>query len=158
MAQGDFEVFDQFMVNLGKGPDIGHDFGTTPNTIKLAIVDSTTAPTKTTADPCWGAGGTTNFSTWEVATTANYVTGGNECATASVTLTADRAEFDWGDPTAWSAHASGDADAKWGILYDETTTNNNCIGFVDLGTAFDMSSGTLTVTFGAPAFYIDQAP
>ena len=155
MAQGDVVAFDQFLVNLGKGPDIGHDFGATPNVLKMAIIDSTTTPLATTADPCWGAGGTTNFSTWEVTVAGDYAAGGNTLATPSVTLTADRAEFDWGDPAAWTSGT--DTDAKWGIIYDETTANNNCIAFVDLGTAFNMSTGTLTVTMGTPAMYIDQA-
>lgn len=160
MAQGDVVFFDQFLVDVCKGNDatVRHHFGTTPDTIKCAIVDSTTTPTASTADPHWGGTGTTNFLTWEVATTANYVTGGNTCATPTVTLSGGAAEIDFGDPAAWSAHASGDADARWGIIYNDTNTNKKCIGYVDLGSAFDMSSGTLTITWGNPVATLDQAP
>jgi hypothetical protein len=154
MAQGDVVAFDQFLVNLCDA-DIGHDFGATPNTIKCAIVDSTTTPTATTADPCWGAGGTTNFSTWEVTAAGDYTAGGNECASASVTLSGGAAHIDFGNPAAWATGT--DTDARWGIIYDDTTTNKNCIAFVDLGSAFDMSSGTLTITWGTPALILNQA-
>lgn len=154
MAQGDVVFFDQFLVNIFDA-DVGHDFGATPNVIKCAIVDSTTTPTATTADPCWGAGGTTNFSTWEVTVAGDYAAGGNTCATPSVTLSGGQAEIDFGDPAAWTSGT--DTDAKWGIIYDDTVTNKNCIGFVDLGTAFDMSTGTLTITFGTPVATLNQA-
>lgn len=157
MAQGDVVFFDQFLVNMALGPDIGHDFGATPNTIKCAIIDSITTPTTATPDPTWGAGGTTNFLLREVTIAGDYVTGGNECTSASVVLNGGTgaADFDWGDPTPWATGT--DTDAKWGIIYDDTTANKNCIGFVDLGPAFDMSSGTLTITWGTPVATLNQA-
>lgn len=157
MAQGDVVFFDQFMVNSQLGPDIGHDFGATPNTIKCALVDSVLTPTDATLDPCWGAGGTTNFAARQVNIVNDYVDGGNECATASVTLNVGNgtADFDWGNPTPWAT--GDDPDAKWGIIYDDSTANKNCIGFIDLGPAFDMSAGTLTITFGTPVAVLNQA-
>ena len=157
MAQGDVECFDQFLVNLADATNVGHDFGSgNGNVIKCAVVDTTTTPTKIIADPCWGAGGSTNFAANEVTEVGDYTAGGNPCASPLVTLTATRAEFDFGDPTAWATGT--DTDARWGIIYDDTVTNKNCIAWVDLGSVFDMSTGTLTITFGAPVFYIDQAP
>lgn len=154
MAQGDVVVFDQFLVNCLDG-DIGHDFGATPNVIKCAIIDSGVTPTATTADPCWGAGGSTNFSTNEVTAAGDYTAGGNTCATPSVTLSGGLAEIDFGNPTAWATGT--DTDARWGIVYDDTTTNKNCIAFVDLGSSFDMSTGTLTITWGTPFATLNQA-
>lgn len=157
MAQGDVEAFDQFLVNLADATNVGHDFGVgNTNVIKCAVVDSTIPMVKTLADPTWGAAGTTNVAANEVTVVGDYAAGGNVCLTPLVTLTGARAEFDFGDPVAW---ASGtDTDAKWGIIYDDTVTNKNCIAWVDIGTAFDMSTGTLTITYGAPVFFIDQAP
>jgi hypothetical protein len=157
MAINDVECFDQFLVNLGDATNVAHDFGSgNANVIKMAIVDSTTAPLKTTPDPCWGAGGTTNFSTWEVTAVGDYTAGGNVLSSPIVTLTGNRAEFDFGDPTAWATGT--DTDARWGIIYDDNALNKACIAWVDLGSAFDMSTGTLTITLGAPVFFIDQAP
>jgi hypothetical protein len=67
MAQGEVVVFDSFLLYQMKGTVEGvFDFGATPDTVNVAIINNTTPPTTTTADPCWGAGGTTNFTTWEV--------------------------------------------------------------------------------------------
>lgn len=155
MAQGDVVFFDQFLYNLSRGPDVGHDFGTTPNEVKVALIRSTVTPDVTTSDPCWGAGGITDFSLHEVNIAGDYTAGGNPCATPSVTLAGGLVEFDWGDPAAWATGT--DTDAKWGIIYDNTVANKNCIGYIDLGTAFDMSSGTLTITFGTPVATLNQA-
>jgi hypothetical protein len=155
MAQGDVVFFDQFLVNLALGPDIGHDFGATPNVIKCALVTSVITPTEATADPCWGAGGLTNFLAQQVTIAGDYVDGGNICSSPTVTLNAGQAEFDWGDPNPWATGT--DTDAKWAIIYDDTTANKNCIGFADLGPAFDMSAGTLTVTWGTPVATLNQA-
>lgn len=153
MAQNDVEFFDQFLLDLTDA-DIGHDFGSGNTTvIKCAIVDSTTTPTTATADPCWGAGGTTNFSTWEAST--GGTAGGETCSAPATALSGGLVEFTWGDPAAW---ASGtDTDAKWGIIYNDSVTKKGCIGFVDLGTAFDMNTGTLTITFGSPVATLNQS-
>lgn len=154
MAQGDVVVFDQFMENVF---DSGiHDFGATPNTIKCAIVDNSTVPSATTADPCWGAGGTTNFASNEM-TGGNFSAGGNACASASASLNGGALELDFGDPATWSQNASNPATCYYGIIYDDTATNKNCIGYVDLGGVFDAATGDLTITWGAPFATVDQA-
>ena len=154
MAQGDVVVFDQFLENVF---DSGiHDFGASPNVIKCAIVDNTITPSATTADPCWGAGGTTNLAANEQ-TGGNFSAGGNTCATASATLNAGTLEIDFGDPATWAQNASNPTTCYWGIIYDDTTTNKNCIGYVDLGGVFDATTGDLTITWGAPFATVDQA-
>ena len=155
MAQGDVVFFDQFLYD-SLDADVGHDFGSGNTTvIKCAIVDSTTTPTAATADPAWGAGGTTNFSTWEVTVVGDYAAGGNACASPTITLNGGLLEIDFGNPAPWTSGT--DTDAKWGIIYNDSTTNKKCIGYVDLGTAFDMSTGTLTITFGSPVATLNQA-
>lgn len=155
MAQGDVVFFDQFLYNLSRGPDVGHDFGTTPNAIYVALIDSVVTPDATTTDPCWGAGGITNFSLNEVTVAGDYAAGGNQCTNPAVALVGGLVEFDWDDPAPWATGT--DTDAKWGIIYDDTTASKNCIGYIDLGPAFDMSSGTLTITFGTPVATLNQA-
>lgn len=155
MAQGDVIVFDQFMRDVFDA-DIGHDFGATPHTVKCAIVDSTLAPTEAATDPRWGAGGSTDFSVNEVTIAGDYVAGGNECATASITLSGGDAFLDFGDPAAWTTGT--DTDARWGIIYNDTLAGKQAIAYVDLGSSFDMSTGTLTIQWGTPAIRIRQAP
>lgn len=154
MAQGTVEVFDKYMENVW---DSGiHDFGATPNTIKCAIVTNTVVPSQTTADPCWGAGGTTNFSTYEQSG-GNFTAGGNTCATATATLNAGVLEVDFGDPATWTKNASNPTSCYYGIIYDDTTVNKNCIGYVDLGGVFDATTGDLTIAWGAPFHTVNQA-
>jgi hypothetical protein len=154
MAQGDVVAFDQFLRDIFDA-DVGHDFGSTPHTLKCAIIHSTLSPSQTTADPCWGTGGTTNFATYEVTAAGDYTTGGNPLATPNVSISGGVIYIDWGDPTAWATGT--DSDAKWGIVYNDSLTPKKCICYVDLGTAFDMSTGTLTITFGTPAMTLNQA-
>ena len=156
MAQNDFHWFDQALVNM-VNVDIGHDFGATPNVLKLAIISSATTPAKTTTNPNWSATGT-DMSTNEVTAAGTYTAGGATLANPGVSLNAARCEFDWDDPVSWAADASNGTDAKWGIIYDDTATNKPCLGYIDLGTVFDMQSGTLAVTFPSPSAYIDQTP
>jgi len=159
MAQGDVHVFDAFLENVF---DSGiHDFGATPNTIKCALIKSAANggddPAITDTDPCWGAGGTTNFATAQVTPGGNYTTGGNTCATASASLSGGTLQIDFGDPASWAQNASNPTNARWGIVYDDTTANKNCIAYVDLGSDFDMTTGDLTITWGAPFATVNQA-
>ena len=157
MAQGDVVVFDRFLLNQMKGTVDGvHDLGSTPNTIKCAIVNNTIVPATTTADPTWGAGGTTNLSTNEE-TGTNYPAGGRACASAAVTDSAGTIELDFGDPATWAQDPANPTAAYWGIIYDDTATNKNCIGYVDLGGVFDATTGDLTITWGAPFATVNQA-
>ena len=61
MAAGDIAVFNVFQEKLGESV-----FNMSTDTFKMGIIDNTSAPTAADADPCWGAGGTTNHSTNEV--------------------------------------------------------------------------------------------
>lgn len=159
MAQGEVFAFDSFLENVFDGGI--HDFGATPNTIKCALIKSAANggddPAITDADPCWGAGGSTNYLSAEVTPGGNYSTGGAPCATPSATLAAGVLQLDFGDPATWSQNASNPTNARWGIVYDDTTTNKNAIAYVDLGSDFDMTTGDLTITWGAPFATVNQA-
>jgi hypothetical protein len=159
MAQGTVSIFDAFLENV---LDSGiHDFGATPNAIKVALIKSAANggddPAVTDPDPRWGAGGGTNFASAEVTPGGNYAAGGKSCAAASATLVGGVLHVDFGDPSTWDQHASNPTNARWGIVYDDTATGKQCIGFVDLGSDFDMSGGPLTITWGTPFATVNQA-
>jgi hypothetical protein len=158
MAQGEVFVFDSFIEYMMLGTIEGvFDFGdTTPDTVMCAIINNTTPPTVTTADPCWGGGGTTNFTTWEE-TGTNYPAGGRECTVVNINNNAGVIELDFGDPAVWTQIAGNPTACWWGIVYDDTTANKNCIGYVDLGGVFDATTGDLTITWGNPFATINQA-
>jgi hypothetical protein len=118
--------------------------------IKLGITDgSVTTPSATTADPRWGAGGTTNLASEEVTPGGNYTAGGPALANPTVTLTGGLSEFDADDPGEIAQDPSNPTDATWGIIYNDTAAGKNAIAYVDLGGQFDMTTGPLTITFGA---------
>jgi len=154
MAQGDVVFFDQFLVDANEGL---HDLEA--DTVKVGLVDNVTVPAATTADPRWGAGGTTNFKTNEVTPGGNYAVNGFDITTgASVTLTGGAAIFDSTDNPTWAQNASNPTDATWGIIYNDTTAGKQAVGYVDLGGAFNMTTGDLTITWNATGiFSLDQA-
>jgi len=155
MAVGDVTLFNQFSVDLG---DKLHNLST--DNIKMGIVGVTVTPTTATADPRWGAGGTTNFLAQEVSpVTGNYATGGPEL---TVTISdpwsepvAGTVELDL-DDVSIAQHANNPTGAYWGILYNDTDAGKRCIGFIELGTAVDLSAGLFTIAWHANGIYRDS--
>jgi len=144
MAQGDLTVFNAFVDDLGKGK---HNLDT--DTFKLALVTNSTVPTATTEDPCWGAGGTTNFSSTEVSGT-NYTAGGTDITSTFSTAVAV-GTFDGTTNPSWSQHASGPNNIRWGIIYNDSATNKDCVAFIEMGSGADISlaDGDISYTFHA---------
>ena len=143
MAQGDFTWFNAAKHKLGLAV-----VNLETDVIKLGLITDAVTPAATTANPCWGAGGTTNFSTSQVTPGGNYTTGGSAAATPSVTLSGGAAVFDAGDISI-AQHASNPTNARWGILYNDTAAGKQCIGYVDLGTTIDLSAGAFSITWNA---------
>lgn len=140
MASGDFTWFNSAKGHLGLKV-----FNLETDTIKLGLITSAVTPSATTADPCWGAGGTTNFSTNQVTPGGNYATGGPTVANNTFTESGGTATFD-GDAVSIAQHASNPTNARWGIVYSDTATNKNCLGFLDLGGTTDLSAGGFSAT------------
>ena len=110
------------------------------DTIKLGLITDSVTPTATTADPCWGAGGTTNLASSQVTPGGNYTTGGPTVANNTFTESSGTVTFD-GDAVSIAQNASNPTDARWGIVYSDTATNKDALGFVDLGGVTDLSAG-----------------
>jgi hypothetical protein len=150
MAAGDFVVFDQFLENLGE--NVIPTLSTTP--IHMGIVTNATVPAKTTADPRWGAGGTTNFLTNEVTPGGNYATGGPDL-TVTVsdpwTRSGSTVTFDL-DDVSITQNGSNPSGAYWGIIY-VNDANDYCIGYVELGGPIDLSAGDFTITWHASGLF-----
>lgn len=143
MAQGDVFFTDQFLVDVQEGlHDLEND------TINLGLITSATTPAITTADPRWGAGGSTNWSTNEVSAGGNYSAGGPAIANPTVTLTGGAGVFD-GDDISISQNGSNPTNARWGIIYNDTDTGKRVIGYLDLGADTDLSNGDFSVTWNA---------
>jgi hypothetical protein len=144
MAQGDVTWFGQAKVDLGESlHDLENDV------IKIFLTDGSTVLAATTADCRYGAGGTTNLSSEECAAGGNYSAGGATPAAPSVTLNSSTAEIDWGD-VSWSKHASNPTDATYAVAYNDTDAGKRCLCYIDLGGAYNMTTGDLAITMGAP--------
>ena len=144
MAEGSIIFFNQFDEDLAdKLHNVSGDVW------KLGLVDSTTTPLKTTSDPRWGAGGTTDFSANEVTPGGNYSAGGvNVSTTITDNLTRSGAVTTFTvDNVSIAQHASNPTNARWGILYNSTDTGKRCAIAVDLGAVKDLSSGPFTLTW-----------
>lgn len=143
MAAGDIVFFDQWLVDVQEKL---HDHEN--DTFKVGLITSAVTPSATTADPRWGAGGTTNFSSNQVTPGGNYTTGGPSAANPTCTLSGGAGVFDAGDISI-AQHASNPTNARWGILYNDTATGKNCVGYVDLGAVIDLSAGAFSITWNA---------
>lgn len=155
MAQGDFTLFDELTVILGEGDSNGQHIDFETDTFKVSLVlDSGADPTAADTLPAY-SGGTTNWNagTEESTSVGNYTVGGEAITTPTWVESAGSATFDGVDVT-WAQHASNPSSARWGIMYDDTTTIKHAIGFIDLGSDFDMTTGPLTITFAGTGILV----
>ena len=146
MAQGDLIIFSQFKVDLGLSL---HDLNA--DEIRVAFVDDTITPAANTADPRWGAGGTTNLST-NKGSGGNFPADGEDITNSYVASGAD-ALFDGTTNIAYAKNASNPADSRWAILYNSTDTGKRCIAAVDLGAIADGTAGAVNVTWNASGIF-----
>lgn len=131
------------------------DFGTTPNTIKCALIKSAANgghdPSASDPHPTWGSGGSTDLSASEVSTSPTYLAGGNVCANPTSARVSNVFQLDWENPASWGQDGANPTNARWAIFYDDTASNKECICFMDLGADRDMTAGELLIAMGTPA-------
>ena len=137
MATGTVKWFDQALLDLGKKI---HDLSA--NTFKIGIVTTGTVPTHSTAAPCWGAAGSTNMSTNECAHATAY-TSPITLTTVTWTIVSNVPTFR-ADIVTIAQDAGGFTNGAYGIIYNDTNANKQCIGFVELS-----STGSITLVAGS---------
>ena len=145
MAAGDWKWFAQGLHDIGnKVIDLDTDV------LKFGLVTAALTPTVTLAAPCWGAGGTNNMSTNQIATATSY-TGPVTLAAVTWTKDATGAVLDFADTAVIAQDAGGATNIAWRILYSDTAANKQCIGYQELRTAGTISlvAGSLTLTESA---------
>ncbi len=143
MAQGDIVFFNQFYEDEGLKV---HNLNT--DTLKVGLVDNTTTPSASTANPHWSATGT-NFLANEVTPGGNYTTGGSD-TNNTFSESGGTATLGATDIT-WSQNGSNPTGVWWGIIYNDTATNKPCIAYIELGGPVDMTTGDLTINWGSSA-------
>lgn len=146
MAEGDVTVIDEFLEDVGL--EI-HNLNT--DAVHLGLITSATTPAANTADPRWGAGGSTNWSTNEVTPGGNYSAGGPDIVN-TYSQTAGTATFDAGNVSILE-NASNPTNARWGIGYNNTSAGNEVVFFIDLGADIDLSAGDFSITWNASGIF-----
>jgi hypothetical protein len=143
MAQGDLVLFEETIEEYSESINFETD------TFKMSLVVAATTPTAADAGPAY-SGGTTNYGGANESTAGgNYTAGGATLANPAFSEAAGVVTFDADDPASWAQDASNPTDARWAVIYDDTTTPKHAIAFVDLGSTFDMTTGDLTITLAS---------
>lgn len=147
MAQGDITLFNEFKEDVGQKI---HNLSS--DTFKLGLVTNGVTPAANTADPRWGAGGSTDLSSSEVTPGGNYSAGGDTLASSTWSETSGTATFDASDVSI-AQDASNPNNARWGIIYNDTSAGKEAVAFLDLGGVTDLSAGAFQVTWNANGIF-----
>ncbi len=141
MAKGDFVVFAQTKLDIGKKV---HNLST--DQLKFAVIKSAANggvdPSEALPDPRWGTGGSTNLLSSQVTPGGNYATGGVVLAGITWELTGVEAKLDSTDINI-AMHASNPTNGRWGIVYNNTAAGKQALGFVDFGADLDLTQDDL---------------
>jgi hypothetical protein len=137
MATGDIIFFDEAKAYMQDG-----DWASTDD-MKLAVLDNTTTPAAADAAPVLG-----DYT--EVTAAGTYTAGGTSLGnwTTMISEAAGTVTYDSATNPTWAQDGSNDVDAWWGLIYNDTTSDQ-ALAFVELGGPVDMSAGALTVTWNA---------
>lgn len=144
MARGDFTLFNEVAISIGE-----KKINLETDTIKLALITNGVTPTANDATPMWGAGSGVDYDANEVGTGGGYAAGGQECANPALVRSGATSTFDADDPAGLAQNGSGFTDAYWGILYSDTATNKDAIGFLDLGGPVSEQAGPIAISWNA---------
>jgi len=149
MAEGDVTLFNEFLEDLGEEV---HDFAN--DTIKLALIDDTVTPLADTDQPRWDASSSQDYDGHEVSDAGGYTAGGITIpvtftrTTDTVTLDDNNGDVEL-DPD-----PAGFDDARWGILYNSSATNKNCICFIDFGSSgLDETAGAVRIYWNSSGIF-----
>lgn len=145
MARGDFTVFNEFLVSVCEGK-----INLETDTFKLGLITNTVTPVQDTATPMWSAGSSQEYDGNEVSTGGGYPAGGLSMSGPQFTRATNVGTFD-DDGTNFSLaqNGSGFTNAYWGILYSDTATNKDAVGFVDLGGPVSEQDGPINININA---------
>ena len=146
MPRGSATVFQEAMLDMAKG--VHGDLSTA--VLKLAIVDDTITPAADDATPRWA-----DYSANEVTAAGNYVAGGITLTTIVVAMVAGVLTIT-ADDVNITLHASGFLDGYFAFLVNTTATNDEILGWWDMGGP--VSEQAADVDFEFPAGVVMEIP
>ncbi len=146
MATGDFTVFNELSISLGE-----KKINLETDTIKLALIDDTVTPLVDTNTPMWSGGSSQDYVSNEVDEfVGGYSEGGVTISGPELIRAAAVTTFDDDDSNITiTQNGAGFDDARWGILYSDTATNKEAIGFLDLGEDRSQIAGAININWNA---------
>jgi hypothetical protein len=136
-----FQKFNSFVEALAEKT---HNLGS--DTLKVLLCN--TAPVATN---------TVKANLTEITAGNGYTAGGNTASITSSAQTSGTYKLVLGDPTTWTASGGSIGPFRYAVLYNDTATNDELIGFWDYGSSitlaagesfavdFDASTGVLTI-------------
>ena len=136
MARGDFTLFGNFAQDLASGI---HDLGS--DVLKMGIITTVVTPLTSESSAKWA-----QYSGNQVSTDDSQYA--EPLTLGSVTLTTVSSIVTMLDSSdiALTQNSSAFTNAGWGILYNETASSDQAIGFLDLGGPVDLTAGPITIT------------
>ena len=146
MARGDVHWFSAYALNTDGIATLTTNLST--DAIKLALISNGTTLSTNLARPTWGAAGSTNLSSFEVATGSVYIAGGVTLASVTWSLTGNTAALGAAHVTV-AQDVAGFTTAYWAVGYDNTVNTKEALFFVDLGGPVGISAGALTITWAS---------
>jgi hypothetical protein len=142
MAAGDIYWFDQGLYRMMRG-EIDLDGGNIKLGFVTSAIGTNNATLKTTADPRWGSGGSTNLSSSQVGTGGTSYTGPLTLASPSVVPVSPDIFFRANTVTL-AQDASGFTTARYGIIFQDDA-NDYAIAFIDLETNRSLVAGQVQI-------------
>lgn len=122
-----FQKFNSFVEALAeKKHDLANDV--------LKVMLTNTAPLSTDSQY-------SGISTNEVVNGNGYTTGGNTAAATGSSQTGGTYKLVLGDPATWTATGGTVGPFRYAVLYNDTATNKDLIGFWDYGSSITLAAG-----------------
>lgn len=119
----------------------------------LRVFLTNTAPNASTHTGYDGTTGTTGPA--EIAAGNGYTAGGNQATQTSSAQSSGTYSLVCSDPATWTASGGSIGPFRYAVLYNDTATNNNVIGWWDYGSSVTLASGeTFKVDLGASVLTI----
>ena len=144
MARGDVHWFTAYALNADGNATVTTNL--TTDAIKLAFIGNGTTLSANLARPTWGAGGSTNLSSFEVGTGSVYIAGGPTLSSVTWAISNNTVALGAAHVTV-AQDVAGFSTAYWAVGYDNTQNSKDALFFVDLGGPVGISAGALTITW-----------
>lgn len=142
MALGDNTFFEEAL------DDAFFEGWAAADDIKVALITNGTVPTAGDTTPALG-----DYT--EVTAGGNYTAGGTSIGAWGTLASEAAGVLTWDSATnpSWAQDGSNPTNAYYAVLYNDTQAGDPAFAFVDIDGPFDMSAGTLTLTWNANGIF-----